>query len=125
MSKPTIKRELVAGDLTGLVCGDLPGRRIATDRTTFAFRRLLLAVTEALLQLADQRSLANEVQPWANKRHPSGVTLRASFPYCPGRVYHRSRAVDEELSQWAERAILYGYYIDSILVRRNFQRQDL
>ncbi len=26
MSKPMIKPELVAGDLTGLVCGDLPGR---------------------------------------------------------------------------------------------------
>jgi ornithine cyclodeaminase/alanine dehydrogenase-like protein (mu-crystallin family) len=38
MSKPMIKPELVAGDLTGLVCGDLPGRQSASDRTTFAFR---------------------------------------------------------------------------------------
>jgi ornithine cyclodeaminase/alanine dehydrogenase len=38
MSKPMIKPELVAGDLTGLVCGDVPGRQSASDRTTFAFR---------------------------------------------------------------------------------------
>ncbi len=38
MSKPMIKPELVAGDLTGLVCGDFAGRQSASDRTTFAFR---------------------------------------------------------------------------------------
>jgi len=38
MSKPMIKPDLVAGDLTGLVCGDVPGRRSASERTTFAFR---------------------------------------------------------------------------------------
>ena len=38
MVKPMIKPELVAGDLTGLVCGDVPGRQSASERTTFAFR---------------------------------------------------------------------------------------
>jgi ornithine cyclodeaminase/alanine dehydrogenase-like protein (mu-crystallin family) len=40
MSKPMIKPELVAGDLTGLVCGDVAGRQSNTERTTFAFRGL-------------------------------------------------------------------------------------
>jgi ornithine cyclodeaminase/alanine dehydrogenase-like protein (mu-crystallin family) len=40
MDKPMIKPELVAGDLTGLVCGDFRGRQGATDKTTFAFRGL-------------------------------------------------------------------------------------
>jgi ornithine cyclodeaminase/alanine dehydrogenase-like protein (mu-crystallin family) len=40
MSKPMIKPELVAGDLTGLVCGDFPGRRSRSDKTNFAFRGL-------------------------------------------------------------------------------------
>ena len=35
-----VKAGLVAGDLTGLVCGDVPGRRTAGERTTFAFRGL-------------------------------------------------------------------------------------
>jgi ornithine cyclodeaminase/alanine dehydrogenase-like protein (mu-crystallin family) len=38
MTKPMIKPDLVAGDLTGLVCGDVPGRQSASERTTFAFR---------------------------------------------------------------------------------------
>jgi ornithine cyclodeaminase/alanine dehydrogenase-like protein (mu-crystallin family) len=38
MSKPMIEPMLVAGDLTGLVCGDVPGRQSVGDRTTFAFR---------------------------------------------------------------------------------------
>jgi ornithine cyclodeaminase/alanine dehydrogenase-like protein (mu-crystallin family) len=38
MTKPMIKPELVAGDLTGLVCGDFTGRQSASDRTAFAFR---------------------------------------------------------------------------------------
>lgn len=38
MSKPMVKPEFVAGDLTGLVCGDVPGRQSASERTTFAFR---------------------------------------------------------------------------------------
>ncbi|HLJ19909.1 MAG TPA: ornithine cyclodeaminase family protein [Stellaceae bacterium] len=40
MSKPMVKAELVAGDLTGLVCGDVRGRQSAGERTTFAFRGL-------------------------------------------------------------------------------------
>jgi ornithine cyclodeaminase/alanine dehydrogenase-like protein (mu-crystallin family) len=40
MTKPMIKPELVAGDLTGLVCGDVPGRQSAMARTAFAFRGL-------------------------------------------------------------------------------------
>jgi ornithine cyclodeaminase/alanine dehydrogenase len=38
MAKPMIEPDLVAGDLTGLVCGDVPGRQGAGERTTFAFR---------------------------------------------------------------------------------------
>ena len=40
MSKPMVKSNLVAGDLTGLVCGDVPGRQNVSERTTFAFRGL-------------------------------------------------------------------------------------
>lgn len=40
MSKPMVKSNLVAGDLTELVCGDVPGRQSADERTTFAFRGL-------------------------------------------------------------------------------------
>lgn len=38
MSKPMVRSDLVAGDLTQLVCGDVPGRQSAAERTTFAFR---------------------------------------------------------------------------------------
>jgi ornithine cyclodeaminase/alanine dehydrogenase-like protein (mu-crystallin family) len=40
MKKPMVKPELVVGDLTGLVCGDLAGRQGASDTTAFAFRGL-------------------------------------------------------------------------------------
>ena len=40
MSKPMVKSELVAGDLTGLVCGYVAGRQNASERTTFVFRGL-------------------------------------------------------------------------------------
>jgi len=40
MSKPMVKSELVAGDLTRLVCGEVAGRQSASERTTFAFRGL-------------------------------------------------------------------------------------
>ena len=40
MSKPMIRPELVAGDLTGLVSGDVAGRQSKSERTTFAFRGL-------------------------------------------------------------------------------------
>ncbi|RWM37793.1 ornithine cyclodeaminase family protein [Mesorhizobium sp.] len=38
MSRPMVKPELVAGDLTGLVGGDVSGRQSASERTAFAFR---------------------------------------------------------------------------------------
>ncbi|MDX8466703.1 ornithine cyclodeaminase family protein [Mesorhizobium sp. VK23B] len=38
MSKPMVRPELVAGDLTGLVGGDVSGRQNANERTAFAFR---------------------------------------------------------------------------------------
>ena len=38
MSKAMISPELVAGDLAGLVCGDVAGRQSASDMTAFAFR---------------------------------------------------------------------------------------
>ncbi len=38
MEKPMIEPALISGDLTRLVCGDVPGRRGAGERTNFAFR---------------------------------------------------------------------------------------
>ncbi|MDX8498392.1 ornithine cyclodeaminase family protein [Mesorhizobium sp. VK4C] len=38
MSKPMVRPELVTGDLTGLVSGDVSGRQNASERTAFAFR---------------------------------------------------------------------------------------
>ncbi|AZO26515.1 ornithine cyclodeaminase family protein [Mesorhizobium sp. M1B.F.Ca.ET.045.04.1.1] len=38
MSKPMVRPELVTGDLTGLVSGDVSGRQGASERTAFAFR---------------------------------------------------------------------------------------
>jgi ornithine cyclodeaminase/alanine dehydrogenase-like protein (mu-crystallin family) len=38
MSKPMIKSGNVAGDLTGLVCGDVASRQGVSERTAFAFR---------------------------------------------------------------------------------------
>jgi ornithine cyclodeaminase/alanine dehydrogenase-like protein (mu-crystallin family) len=55
MSKPMVKTELVSGDLTGLVCGDVQGRQGARERTTFAFRGLAvgdLAVAGLALERA-------------------------------------------------------------------------
>jgi len=40
MIKPMVRSELVTGDLTRLVCGDVPGRQNNDERTTFAFRGL-------------------------------------------------------------------------------------
>lgn len=42
MSKPMVARELIAGDLAGLVAGDLPWRRSAAERTAFVFRGVAL-----------------------------------------------------------------------------------
>jgi ornithine cyclodeaminase/alanine dehydrogenase len=40
MRKPMVNPDLVAGDLTELVCGDVAGRESPSERTTFAFRGL-------------------------------------------------------------------------------------
>ena len=40
MSKPMVDTRLVAGDLTGLVYGKVPGRRAPSERTGFVFRGL-------------------------------------------------------------------------------------
>jgi ornithine cyclodeaminase/alanine dehydrogenase len=40
MSKPMVQSELIAGDLTALVSGDVPGRQSDGERTAFAFRGL-------------------------------------------------------------------------------------
>jgi len=42
MSKPMVARELVVGDLTALVAGDLPERQSAEERTAFVFRGVAL-----------------------------------------------------------------------------------
>jgi ornithine cyclodeaminase/alanine dehydrogenase-like protein (mu-crystallin family) len=42
MSRPMVAPALVAGDLSGLVCGDLPGRKSAQELTAFVFRGLAL-----------------------------------------------------------------------------------
>jgi ornithine cyclodeaminase/alanine dehydrogenase-like protein (mu-crystallin family) len=48
---------LVAGDLFGLVCGDLSGRENAEERTAFVFRGLALGDL-ALAGLAYRRAKA-------------------------------------------------------------------
>jgi ornithine cyclodeaminase/alanine dehydrogenase-like protein (mu-crystallin family) len=40
MDKPMVDSALVAGDLTGLVCGTVAGRQSEVERTAFAFRGL-------------------------------------------------------------------------------------
>jgi len=40
MSNPMVKSDLITGDLTGLVCGEVVGRQSTSERTTFAFRGL-------------------------------------------------------------------------------------
>jgi ornithine cyclodeaminase/alanine dehydrogenase len=42
MPKPLVDPALVAGDLTGLVTGDVPGRRSDGEKTAFVFRGLAL-----------------------------------------------------------------------------------
>jgi ornithine cyclodeaminase/alanine dehydrogenase len=42
MPKPLVDPALVAGDLTGLVTGDVPGRRSDGEKTVFVFRGLAL-----------------------------------------------------------------------------------
>lgn len=57
MSKPMIRPELVAGDLIGLVSGDVAGRQSKSERTTFAFRGLAVGDL-ALAGLAYSRAKA-------------------------------------------------------------------
>ena len=60
MSRPMIKPGLVAGDLAGLVCGDVPGRQSASERTTFAFRGMAVGDL-AIAGLAYVRAKASGV----------------------------------------------------------------
>jgi ornithine cyclodeaminase/alanine dehydrogenase len=55
MSKPMIKSGHVAGDLMGLVCGDVPARQSADERTAFAFRGMAVGDL-AIAGLAYQRA---------------------------------------------------------------------
>ena len=57
MSRPMVAPALVAGDLSGLVCGDMPGRRTAQERTAFVFRGLAIGDL-ALAGLAYRRATA-------------------------------------------------------------------
>jgi ornithine cyclodeaminase/alanine dehydrogenase-like protein (mu-crystallin family) len=57
MSKPLVAPALVAGDLSGLVCGDLPGRESDQELTAFIFRGLALGDL-ALAGLAYRRAKA-------------------------------------------------------------------
>ncbi len=56
MPKPLVDPALVAGDLTGLVNGDIPGRRSADEKAAFVFRGLALGDL-AVAALAYQRAL--------------------------------------------------------------------
>ena len=62
MSKPMVASALVAGDLSGLVCGDLPGRKSARELTAFVFRGTALGDL-ALAGLAYCRAKATGVLP--------------------------------------------------------------
>jgi ornithine cyclodeaminase/alanine dehydrogenase len=55
MNKPMVKPELVIGDLTQVVCGDLAGRTSAEEKTAFAFRGLAVGDL-AVAGLAYQRA---------------------------------------------------------------------
>jgi ornithine cyclodeaminase/alanine dehydrogenase-like protein (mu-crystallin family) len=56
MPKPLVDPALVAGDLTGLVKGDIPGRRSNEEKTAFVFRGLALGDL-AVAALAYQRAV--------------------------------------------------------------------
>lgn len=57
MPKPVVDPALVAGDLTGLVCGDFEGRRSPAETTAFVFRGIAVGDL-AVAALAYQRALA-------------------------------------------------------------------
>jgi ornithine cyclodeaminase/alanine dehydrogenase len=56
MPKPLVDPALVAGDLTGLVKGEIPGRRSNEEKTAFVFRGLALGDL-AVAALAYQRAV--------------------------------------------------------------------
>jgi ornithine cyclodeaminase/alanine dehydrogenase len=62
MEKPMVAPERVVGDLTQLVCGDLPGRQNDRERTAFAFRGLALGDL-ALAGLAWRKANASGLLP--------------------------------------------------------------
>ncbi|HEV8390227.1 MAG TPA: ornithine cyclodeaminase family protein [Dongiaceae bacterium] len=62
MSKPMVAPALVAGDITGLVCGDIAGRDGAQDLTAFVFRGLAVGDL-ALAALAYGRAKTTGVIP--------------------------------------------------------------
>ena len=62
MSKPMVAPALVAGDLSGLVCGDMPGRESAQELTAFVFRGLALGDL-ALAALAYRRAKVTGAVP--------------------------------------------------------------
>jgi hypothetical protein len=74
MDKPLVAPALVAGDLAGLVCGNLPGRKSAKERTAFVFRGLALGdMALAGLPIAAPRRPA-----CCNARGPSVTTAEDS-----------------------------------------------
>jgi len=62
MSKPMVAPTLVAGDITGLVCGDIAGRDGTQERTAFVFRGLAVGDL-ALAALAYGRAKTTGVIP--------------------------------------------------------------
>lgn len=62
MSKPMVAPALVAGDLAGLVCGDVAGRQGAQERTAFVFRGLAVGDL-ALAALAYRRARSTGAIP--------------------------------------------------------------
>jgi ornithine cyclodeaminase/alanine dehydrogenase len=62
MSKPMVSPALVAGDLTGLVCGEVAGRAGAEERTAFVFRGLAVGDL-ALAALAYRTAKASGAIP--------------------------------------------------------------
>jgi len=62
MSKPMVAPALVAGDLSGLVCGDIAGREDAQERTAFVFRGLAVGDL-ALAALAYRRAKSTGAIP--------------------------------------------------------------
>jgi ornithine cyclodeaminase/alanine dehydrogenase-like protein (mu-crystallin family) len=63
--KPLVPRGLVAGDLTGLVNGDIAGRCSADEKTAFVFRGLALgdlALAALAYQRARQSSIGSQIE---------------------------------------------------------------